>query len=80
MKTWAPVHQRGRRCEGGRRGGRGRVAGAGDAVERRDLTGGLAEVFDGMGDGLAEWIVTAPGGAQMMLGTDGLTSTGAAAW
>ena len=40
---------------------------AGYAVERRDLTGGLAEVFDGMGDGLAEWIVTAPGGAQMML-------------
>ena len=36
-------------------------------MERRDLTGGLAEVFDGMGDGLAEWIVTAPGGAQMML-------------
>jgi Nucleotidyl transferase AbiEii toxin, Type IV TA system len=40
---------------------------AGYAVERRDLTGGLAEVFDGMGDGLAEWIVTGPGGAQMML-------------
>ena len=40
---------------------------AGYGVERRDLAGGLAYVFDGMGDGLAEWIVTAPDGAQMML-------------
>ena len=40
---------------------------AGYGVERRDLAGGLADVFDGMGDGLAEWIVTAPDGAQMML-------------
>ena len=28
---------------------------------------GLADIFHGMGDGLAEWIVTAPGGQQMML-------------
>ncbi len=40
---------------------------AGYGVERRDVAGGLADVFDGMGDGLAEWIVTAPDGAQMML-------------
>ena len=36
-------------------------------AERRDLTAGLADIFPGMGDGLAEWIVTAPGGEQMML-------------
>ncbi len=40
---------------------------AGYGVERRDVAGGLTDVFDGMGDGLAEWIVTAPDGAQMML-------------
>jgi hypothetical protein len=39
----------------------------GYGTERRDLAGGLTEVFDGMGEGLAEWIVTAPGGEQMML-------------
>ena len=31
------------------------------------MAGGLADVFDGIGDGLAEWIVTAPDGARMML-------------
>jgi Nucleotidyl transferase AbiEii toxin, Type IV TA system len=36
-------------------------------TERRDQTGGLAEIFDEMGDGLAEWIVTAPSGEQMLL-------------
>jgi hypothetical protein len=36
-------------------------------TERRDLAGGLADVFPGMGEGLAEWIVTAPNGGQMML-------------
>jgi hypothetical protein len=40
--------------------------GAGFRTERRDQAG-LADIFPGMGDGLAEWIVTAPGGEQMML-------------
>ncbi len=40
---------------------------AGFGTERRDKTGGLADIFYGMGEGLAEWIVTAPGGEQMML-------------
>lgn len=40
---------------------------AGFKAERRDKTGGLADIFDGMGEGLAEWIVTAPDGEQMML-------------
>jgi hypothetical protein len=54
------------------------VAAAADAVEaalrnegfrpeRQDKTAGLADVFYGMGEGLAEWIVVAPGGSQMML-------------
>jgi hypothetical protein len=40
---------------------------AGFEAERQDKTAGLADIFYGMGDGLAEWIVTAPGGRQMML-------------
>jgi hypothetical protein len=40
---------------------------AGFAAERQDQAAGLADVFSGMGEGLAEWIVTAPGGEQMML-------------
>lgn len=40
---------------------------AGFVAERQDKTAGLADIFEGMGDGLAEWIVTAPGGRQMML-------------
>ncbi len=40
---------------------------AGFEAERQDKTAGLADVFYGMGDELAEWIVTAPGGRQMML-------------
>ena len=40
---------------------------AGLKPERQDKTAGLADIFPGMGDGLAEWIVTAPGGEQMML-------------
>ena len=40
---------------------------AGYMAERQDQTDGLAEVFEGMGDGLAEWIITAPGGREMML-------------
>src|SRR6201994_2446525 len=56
----------------------GGVEAAADAVEtalrdvgfetdRRDKTAGLADVFYGLGEGLAEWIVTAPAGEQMML-------------
>ena len=40
---------------------------AGFQAERRDQTGGLEDIFDGMGKGLAEWIITAPGGQQTML-------------
>ena len=40
---------------------------AGFQAERQDQAGGLADIFDGMGDELAEWIVTAAGGRQMML-------------
>ena len=40
---------------------------AGYAAERHDKTAGLSEVFEGMGDGLAEWIITTPDGAQLML-------------
>ena len=40
---------------------------AGFGIERRDKTAGLADIFDGMGEGLAEWIVAAPGGEQVML-------------
>jgi hypothetical protein len=40
---------------------------AGFEAVRQDKTAGLADVFEGMGEGLAEWIITAPGGRQMML-------------
>jgi hypothetical protein len=40
---------------------------AGFEAERRDQTGGLGDIFSGMGEGLAEWIITAPGGQQTML-------------
>jgi hypothetical protein len=40
---------------------------AGFETERQDEAASLADVFEGMGDGLAEWIITAPGGRQMML-------------
>ena len=40
---------------------------AGFRAEREDKTAGLADVFEGMGEGLAEWTITAPGGRQMML-------------
>jgi hypothetical protein len=36
-------------------------------AERQDGTAGLGDIFPGMDQGLAEWIVTAPGGEQMML-------------
>jgi hypothetical protein len=34
---------------------------------RRDKAAGLADVFPGLGEGLAEWVITASDGAQMML-------------
>lgn len=40
---------------------------AGLVAERQDQTAGLDDIFPGMGDGLAEWIITAPGGEQMVL-------------
>jgi Nucleotidyl transferase AbiEii toxin, Type IV TA system len=40
---------------------------AGFAADREDAAAGLSEVFEGMGDGLAEWTVTAPDGQRMML-------------
>jgi hypothetical protein len=40
---------------------------AGFGTERRDKTAGLGDIFCGLGEGMAEWIVTAPGGEQMML-------------
>jgi hypothetical protein len=36
-------------------------------AEREDKTAGLSDVFEGMGEGLADWTITAPGGEQMML-------------
>lgn len=40
---------------------------AGFRAGRRDMAAGLADIFPDMGEGLAEWIVTAPDGEQMML-------------
>ena len=40
---------------------------AGFQVERQDEMAGLADIFPGMGEGLAEWVITAPGGEQMAL-------------
>jgi len=40
---------------------------AGFQTQRRDQAVGLADVFPGMGEGLAEWIVTAADGEQMLL-------------
>jgi Nucleotidyl transferase AbiEii toxin, Type IV TA system len=40
---------------------------AGFEADRQDKTAGLSDVFYGMGEGLAEWIITAPGGRQMTL-------------
>ncbi len=43
------------------------LRGAGYTVEREDSASDLADIFDGMGDGLAEWLITGPDGAQMTL-------------
>ena len=40
---------------------------AGFGADREDTASGLPEVFEGMGEGLAEWTVTARDGQQMML-------------
>jgi hypothetical protein len=40
---------------------------AGFHAERQDKAGGLEEIFEGMGEGLAEWVITSPGGQQTML-------------
>ena len=45
----------------------GALRAAGFEAERRDQGGGLEDIFYGLGDGLAEWIITAPGGQQTML-------------
>jgi hypothetical protein len=37
---------------------------AGFQASRRDMTGGLGDVFYGMGEGFAEWIITAPAGGR----------------
>jgi len=43
------------------------LRGAGFEVERLDQAGGLSDMFPDIGEGLAEWIVTAAGGEQMLL-------------
>ncbi len=40
---------------------------AGFLAERLDRTSELEDLFEGMGEGLAEWIITAPSGQQTML-------------
>ena len=45
----------------------GALRAAGFEAERRDQAAGLEDVFYGMGEGLAEWVITAPGGEQTML-------------
>lgn len=40
---------------------------AGYEVERRDKTAGLADVFEGMGEGLGEWVVGRPHGERTLL-------------
>lgn len=43
------------------------LRGAGFEAERQDQSAGLTDIFPGMGEGLAEWVVAAPGGEQMVL-------------
>ena len=40
---------------------------AGFLAERLDRTSELEDLFEGMGEGLAEWVITAPSGQQTML-------------
>ena len=43
------------------------LAAAGFEAQREDNADGVSDIFEGMGEGLAEWTVTAPDGQQMML-------------
>jgi len=43
------------------------LRGAGFRAERQDQVTGLADIFPGMGEGLAEWIVADPGGVELTL-------------
>jgi hypothetical protein len=43
------------------------LRGAGYRADRKDKAAGLGDIFPGMGEGLAEWLVTAADGEQMML-------------
>ena len=45
----------------------GALRAAGFEAERRDRAAGLEDIFFGIGEGLAEWVITAPGGEQTML-------------
>ncbi len=45
----------------------GALVEAGFLAERRDRMAGLGDIFEGIGEGLAEWIITAPSGQQTML-------------
>jgi hypothetical protein len=49
---------------------------AGFETERRDKTDGLGDIFEGMGAGLAEWVVQAPDGGQTVLHSPILTARG----
>jgi hypothetical protein len=40
---------------------------SGFQADRRDTSGGLGDIFYGMGEEFAEWIITAPGGQETML-------------
>jgi hypothetical protein len=40
---------------------------AGFAADRQDGINDLGDVFEGMGEGLAEWLITSPAGQQTML-------------
>jgi hypothetical protein len=42
----------------------GAAAGHGFAAGRRDQSAGPADVLAGMGEGLADWVVTAPDGRR----------------
>src|ERR1700761_583671 len=40
---------------------------AGFIAERQDGVNDLGDIFEGIGEGLAEWLITSPGGQQTML-------------